>query len=395
MSDYALFVLPIVVAVVAVAAGWLLGRFQLRRSSLSTHRPPNRDYYRGLGSLIDNKADDAVESFIKALEVNSDTIPAYLALADLFRRKGEYDRAIEMHQTLLARTDLLHEDFIRIQLSLAKDYKAVGLLERAEGLLQSVIAENPRDEQRHLARRQLAKLYEAQQEWQLALKTALKLPDSKRADIGHEMANYACELALVALDSNDSEVESWLKQALRLDPTCVRANLMWAQHRMKKHAWRGAVKHLKEVSDQDAKMIPETLTMLSKCFSEMGNSDAYASYLDRCLAMNPSTTAWIERAQLIEKELGIAAASEYMVNALRKHPSLRGFHYLIDLKLQESNPEERDRLMILKELTGQLVQSKPKYQCQHCGYESKQLYWQCPSCKTWDSTRLIQGLEGE
>lgn len=391
MLDVALLVLPIIAA---MAAGWFLGRFQSRGFKAS-HRPPSHDYYRGLGSLIDNKADDAVESFIKALEINTDTIPAYLALADLFRRKGDYDRAIEMHQTLLARSDLLHEDFIRIQLSLAKDYNAVGLFERAEALLQSVITENPRDEQRHLARRQLAKLYESQKEWELALKTAMKLPDSKRGDIAHEMANYACELALSSLENNDSDVEHWLKQALRLDPTCVRANLMWAHHRIKKHAWRGAVKHLKEVSDQDAKMIPETLPLLSKCFSEMGNSDAYGNYLDQCLRVSPSTSLWMERAHLIEKESGIPAASEYMVNALRKHPSLKGFDYLIDLKLQESTQEERDRLKILKELTGQLVQSKPKYQCQQCGYESKQLYWQCPSCKTWDSTRLIQGLEGE
>ena len=391
MLDNVLIALPIVFALVA---GWLIGRFYRHRSA-NGHSPLGRDYYRGLGSLIDNKADDAVESFIKALEVNSDTIPAYFALADLFRRKGEYDRAIEMHQTLLARTDLLHEDFIRIQLSLAKDYSAVGLFERAEGLLQSVITENPRDEQRHFARRQLAKLYETQQEWELALKTAIKLPDSRRADIAHEMANYACELAAIAINGKDTDIESWLKQALRLDPTCVRANLMWAQLRMEKHAWRGAVKHLKEVSDQDAKMIPETLPLLSKCFSELGNSDAYANYLDHSLTVSPSSTAWIERAHLIERESGISAASEYMINALRKHPSLKGFHYLIDLKLQESNQEERDRLIILKELTGQLIQTKPKYQCHQCGYESKQLYWQCPSCKTWDSTRLIQGLEGE
>ncbi len=391
MLDYAPIVL---LTLAAVVAGWLLGRIQSRKVK-SALPSLSRDYYDGLGSLLSNNADDAVESFIRALEINSDTIPAYLALADLFRRKGEYDRAIDMHQTLLARTDLLHEDFIRIQLSLAKDYQAVGLFDRAEGLLQSVISENPRDNQRHSARRQLAKLYERQQEWDLALKTALKLPDSKRADIAHEMAHYACELASLALETNDADVENWLKQALRLDPTCVRANLMWAKHRMQKHAWRGAIKHLKEVADQDAKRVPETLPLLSICFVELGNMDAYTAYLDQCLTKNPSSSLWVERAKLIEKQSGAKEAEVFTIEALRKHPSLIGFDYLLSLKLQASEPEERERLLILQQLTGQLIQSKPKYQCQQCGYHSKQLHWQCPSCKTWDSTRLIQGLEGE
>lgn len=383
--------LALLLIAIAIAVGWLLGRFQERKSSRQ-HNPPNRDYYHGLGSLIDNKADDAVESFIKALEVNTDTIPAYLALADLFRKKGEYDRAIEMHQTLLARTDLLRDDFLRIQLSLAKDYIAVGLLERAEALLQSIITDNPRDHQRHIARRQLAKLYENQQDWDQALKTALTLPDSKRTEIAHEMAQYACELALQA---EDAAVEGLLKQALRLDPTCVRASLMWAEHRMSKYAWRGAVKHLKEVMSQDVKRVPETLPLLGQCFSELGNPDAYADYLERCANLCPSTSVFMEKARLIEWESGTTLAADYMVDALRKHPSLKGFDYLVALKLQESAPDERDRLKILKELTGQLIQSKPKYQCQQCGYSSQQLYWQCPSCKTWNSTHLIQGLEGE
>lgn len=391
MWEYALLS---AVAVLASAAGWFLSRLKCHRSS-SAHRPPSRDYYRGLNSLINNKADDAIESFIKALEINTDTIPAYLALADLFRRKGEYDRAIEMHQTLLARSDLLKEDFIRIQLSLARDYCSVGLMERAESLLQSVISENPRDEQRHNARCQLAKLYESQREWELALKTTLKLPDSKRADIAHEMAHYACELACLVVDSNTLHTESWLKQALRLDPTCVRANLMWAEHRMQRHAWRGAIKHLKEVSDQQPKMIPETLPMLSKCYQELGNSDAYAVYLDQCLAVTPSTTVWIERAKIIEHASDIETAVAYMIDALKKHPSLRGFDYLIELQLKQSDIDEHERLKILSDLTRQLTLSKPHYQCHQCGYESKQLYWQCPSCQSWDSTGLIQGLEGE
>lgn len=98
---------------------------------------------------------------------------------------------------------------------------------------------------------------------------------------------------------------------------------------------------------------------------------------------------------MVETESGPEAAASFMIDALKQHPSLLGFNYLIDLQLQQSSSEERHRLTILRDLTGQLAESKPQYQCHACGYASKQLYWQCPSCKSWDSTRLIQGLEGE
>ncbi|KGK41185.1 hypothetical protein LH51_17045 [Nitrincola sp. A-D6] len=390
MSEYALLI-PMLMA--AIAAGWLLGRY--RRPGNSLQAMPGRDYYHGLNYLIHNKTDEAVERFIRVLEINSDTVPAYLALADLFRKKGEYEKAIELHQTLLARSDLLHEDFLNIQLSLAKDYNAVGLLDRAEALLQSVISDNPRDELRHSARRLLAKLYEKQLEWDKALNTALKLPDSKRTAVAHEMAHYACQLAEGRLGEPGTATENRLKQALKLDPACVRANLMLAEHKMQRYAWRGAIKHLKEVADQDPLMIPETLGLLYQCYTELDNIKVYLSYLEQCLAQYPSTTLIVAKAQLLQASYGDQAAAEYIVDALKKHPSLRGFNYLIDLQLQQSDIAVKGSLSTLRELTEQLAQSKPRYRCGQCGYDSKTLYWQCPSCKTWDSTRPVQGLEGE
>lgn len=390
MPDYVLLI-PVLMA--AVAAGWLLGRYG--RTSRQTQVMPGRDYYHGLNYLIHNKTDEAAESFIRVLEINSDTVPVYLALADLFRNKGDYDKAIELHQTLLARSDLLHEDFLSIQLSLAKDYNAVGLLDRAETLLQSVINDNPRDEFRHSARQLLAKLYEQQLEWEKALSTALRLPDSKRAAVAHEMAHYACQLAEGRLDEPGAEAENRLKQALKLDPTCVRANLMLADQKMQRHAWRGAIKHLKEVADQDPLMIPETLGMLCQCYTELTNIKAYQRYLEQCLAQYPSTTLIVAKAQLLKASQGNQQAAEYIIEALKKHPSLRGFNYLIELQLQQSDAAVSGSLGILRELTELLAQSKPRYRCGQCGYDGKILYWQCPSCKTWDSSRPVQGLEGE
>lgn len=129
----------IVPLVIAIAIGWFLGRRERQSKASRPQTSLSSEYFTGLDYLLNEKVDEAIESFIRALEINSDTIPAHLSLAKLFRRKGDVDRAIQIHQKLLARPDLTRSDFMRIQMALARDYYAVGLLDRAENLLQEII----------------------------------------------------------------------------------------------------------------------------------------------------------------------------------------------------------------------------------------------------------------
>lgn len=393
-SDY-LLIIPLFVA---VGAGWWLGRFQLlqKQSLESSRNDLSTEYFIGLDHLINENTDEAIESFIRALEINSDTIPAHLALAKLLRRKGDVDRAVGIHQKLLARPDLPPAVYLRIQMALARDYDALGLLDRAENLLREIIQHATDVEYRRQALTLLIKLYEKEREWQYALDSASQLLSIDLVDIQHELAHYCCELALVTQKAGDlSAAERHLRQALVYDKSCCRASLIRAQMQMAQSRWRAAIKSLKQVAQQNALFVSETIAPLSECYRALKGEADFEAYLRHCLGRVPSTTVIIAYAEIIRQQQDVYAAGKFLTEELKKRPSVKGFNRLIDMHIEYGSSSTRQSLSVLRGLTGQLEQSKPIYQCNHCGFAGRLLHWQCPSCKQWGTTGPIQGLEGE
>ncbi|EAR60801.1 lipopolysaccharide assembly protein LapB [Neptuniibacter caesariensis] len=383
--------------VIAIAIGWLLGRREVKKSVYTPAQTNlSHEYFTGLDYLLNEKMDEAIESFIRALEVNSDTIPAHLALAKLFRRKGDVDRAIQIHQNLLARPDLSRSDFMRVQMALARDYYAVGLLDRAENLLQEIIKSNSTAKTQSKALSLLIKLYEKEGEWEEALKAAEKLAAEEKRDISVELSHYCCELAEVAFEHKQFQKASEvLKRAEQLDSVNVRVSLLKAQAYMSTEQWKQAIKCLKSIAKQDSLFVSETIPYLKLCYQKIGDKNAYASYLKSSLNSAPSTTVIVALAELIKDERGIYAAGSFITEELKRRPSVKGFNSLIDLHIEYGSESARDSLRVLRGLTGQLELSKPVYRCNSCGFSGRSLSWQCPSCKTWGTTKPIQGLEGE
>ena len=392
-ADY-LLIIPLFLA---VGAGWWMGRFQSRtlRQEQERKNSLNREYFIGLDYLINEKTDEAIESFIRALEINSDTIPAHLTLAKLFRRKGDVERAIGIHQKLLARPDLSHQDFLRVQMALARDYDALGLLDRAENLLSDIIHQASSQEMRRKAQTLLIKLYEKEGEWQQALDTASRLQTQDLREIRHELAHYCCELAQREMVGNSAAAEHFLRQALLYDPDCSRASLIRAQLQIETGRWRQAIKSLKQVLEQDALLVSETIPLLQRCYTELDALAEFEGYLRACLSKAPSASVIIALADRIGQQKGVHAAGIFLTEELKKRPSIKGFNRLIDLHIEYGSSSARQSLTVLRGLTGQLEQRKPVYQCNHCGFAGRTLHWQCPSCKQWNSIRPIQGLEGE
>lgn len=380
----------------AIGIGWLLGRRDVKKRLSRPQNSLSHEYFTGLDYLLNEKMDEAIESFIRALEINSDTIPAHLSLAKLFRRKGDVDRAIQIHQTLLARPDLNRADFMRIQMALARDYYAVGLLDRAENLLQDLIkAPSPKKTQSK-ALSLLIKLYEKEGEWEQALATAEKLSTEERKRIATELAHYCCELVETALSEKQlKRARDYLRKASSYDPENVRISLLQSGIAMQAQQWKQAIKYLKSVGKQDKLFVSETIPDLKRCFEETGDIDEYISYLRTSLAQSPSTTAIIALAEQIKNERGIYAAGSFITEELKRRPSVKGFNSLIDLHIEYGSESARDSLKVLRGLTGQLELSKPVYRCNNCGFSGRTLLWQCPSCKQWGTTKPIQGLEGE
>ncbi|GAA0702855.1 lipopolysaccharide assembly protein LapB [Marinobacterium maritimum] len=394
LSDY-LLIVPLFLA---VGAGWWLGRSQVlnRQAAELSAADLSKEYFNGLDHLINENTDEAIESFIRALEINSDTIPAHLTLAKLFRRKGEVDRAVSIHQKLLARPDLPPADFLRIQMALARDYDALGLLDRAENLLLDIIQQATEANARRKALLLLIKLYEKEREWQQALDTAHQLQTADLAEAQHELAHYCCERAEVVLREGDSgAAEQYLRQALAYDSACCRASLIRARMLMAQSRWRPAIKALKQVLQQNALLVPETIAPLAECYQALEAEDEFEAYLRKCLQEAPSATVLKALAEIIWQHKDVYAAGKFLTEELKKRPSIRGFNRLIDMHIDYGSRSARQSLSVLRGLTGQLEQSKPIYQCNHCGFAGRTLHWQCPSCKQWGTTGPIQGLEGE
>ncbi len=387
----------IVALLLSLALGWILGRGMAKhKRHLYSQQSLSRDYFVGLDHLLNENTDEAIESFIRALEVNSETIPAHLALAKLFRRKGDVQRAINIHQTLLARPDLSRPDSLRIQMALAIDYDALGLLDRAENLLIDIIKQNPPRIIRKKTLTLLTRLYEKESEWQQALDTAAKLGSDHSDDLWHDLAHYCCELAEKSMLKQDyKSAATFLKQSLGFDANCVRSSFLQAKMAMQQQQWKSAVKALRQVEEQDPLFVCETIKDLRQCYTALNAPQEYEHYLRQCLAKAPSATVILALADVVMENRGVYAAGAFITDELKYRPSIKGFNRLIDLHIEYGSESAVDSLKVLRSLTGTLETSKPRYLCGHCGFSAKSLVWQCPSCKKWGSSRPIQGLEGE
>ncbi|SEQ84932.1 Lipopolysaccharide biosynthesis regulator YciM, contains six TPR domains and a predicted metal-binding C-terminal domain [Amphritea atlantica] len=391
MNDY-LFIIPLFIA---VALGWLLGRRQ-RDNSLPAQNTLQQEYFRGLDFLLSEKTDEAIESFIRALEVNSDTIPAHLALAKLFRKKGDVERAIQIHQNLLARSDLSREDFLRIQMALARDYFAVGLFDRAENLLLEIQSQRPGPQTQQKAISLLIKLYEKEKEWQRAIEVARQLSADELEGLEVELSHYCCELAEGYIGQQRyRHAVGKLNTALSFDKGCVRASLLSADMAIRQEDWKGAIRELKRIAVQDPLFLSETVKRLKQCYSELNQMADYEKLMKQWLSKYPSTSIMLAQADMILERQGAYPAGAFITDQLKHRPSVKGFNQLIDLYIAHASKGTNESLMVLRGLTGQLELSKPVYNCQRCGFSGKSLHWQCPSCQSWGTTKPIQGLEGE
>jgi lipopolysaccharide biosynthesis regulator YciM len=389
--------------VVAIACGWLLGRRSLWGQHKSEHGSSlSQQYYKGLNYLLNDQPDGALDSFIKALEVNSETLETHLAVGNLMRRKGEVERAIRIHQNLLARPSLEKEYLHQAHLELACDYISAGLLDRAEGLLLDLAQEAP--ELQAIARKYLLEIYQDEREWRSAIEVAkcllprkglLKSPVGDVA-VATALAHYYCELAEEQLAlRNIRDARNLLKDALSQDRDCVRASLLLGQLEMQTQHYQEAIKAYRKVVGQNPHFIPEILAPLKSCYEALNKPDSYRQFLQECVEQFPSSHSILALARWIKDQEGDEAATALVSKELQRRPSLKGLSELVNLHLSGSEGRAKENLSILQLLIEQLIKDRPSYQCKHCGFTGKKLHWLCPSCKQWGQVEYIRSAEGD
>lgn len=342
----------------------------------------NKEYFLGLNYLIENQPDKAIDAFVKLLEVGNETIDIHLTLGSLFRSRGEVDRAIRVHQNIIARPNLAHEERIHALSELGRDYLQAGVLDRAEKLFLEVVAQ--RGPYKHPCLEFLLCIYEQERDWSKAIATAKQLQLVQTKSMAKVIAQYYCELALGIVGNSPRDAIRSLNTALKINPRCVRANLLLGDIYTGMERYRLAIKHLQRVRDQDAAWLGETTKFLSVCYEAMGKEAQLIDYWEVCLQQTHNVVLVLEMAKSLRKHHGDRVSIEFLAKHMRDYPSMSTLSYLVSIYRDNSVGDALEKLFLLEGYIVDLIRKIMPYQCKQCGFSGAALYWQCPGCRGWE-----------
>lgn len=380
---------------VAALSGWYLGR---RNSAASKKRkqgcpPLSSDYFQGLNFLLNEQQDEALEVFIRMSEQDNETIEIQFALASLFLRRGEADRAIRIHQNLIARPMLSRAQRKKALYELGLDYMRAGLFDRAESLFLELSDDSQYADK---GQRQLLDIYQQEKEWERAIEIAYRLKSKRDNALPRIIAHFYCERAEETMKSGDyAQTAKLLKRAVAEDRNCVRATMLEAQVAEKSNQPKQAVRIYRRVEQQDPEYLPLIIEPLKNCYQQLGDMDEYQRYLQHLCDKDESISLIIANTQLLVEQGEIRTAIDKLLDYLQRRPSLRALDYLLELRTLYSHQQHDISPTILRDVIHSLLAAKPVCRCSHCGFTSKTMHWQCPSCKQWGKIKPIHGIEGE
>jgi lipopolysaccharide biosynthesis regulator YciM len=360
------------------ALGWALAR---RRGT--EEAPRSRE--QAVASLSDDDSDQAVAALSHAADADPAAAELQLTLGGLFRRRGELDRAIRLHESLLARPDLPPKVADAGRIELAQDYLKAGLLDRAEELLKGMEGSSP---QLAGALELLMDLYEQARDWPQALETVRRLQAVKGQGLGPRLAQYCCEMAETAQRQNDAPgAARLLDQALDHNPECVRASLAQACLAEAAKDWSGAIKAYWRAMQQDGRFFSEVAPALERCYQAAGDPDGYSRFLAEAeTALQGSAAPALFRARWLRAHQQDARA--YYGEHLARQPTRQGMLLWMELAAEGENPPPW--LSTLGESLKKSLQNRPRYACGSCGLQPSLQFWQCPRCRRWESVAPVE-----
>lgn len=384
--------MPYLLLPLAVYSGWWAAKNYQGRLAHRRNRLFNDQYFQGLNYLLSEQPDKAIQVFLELAEVNEETVETHLALGNLFRRRGEVDRAIRFHQNIIAKPGLRPPQRTQALLELGEDYMRAGLLDRAERLFSELIESN---EQTPSALRSLLDIYQQEKEWEKALVQADRLQKVEGTHQGGMMAQFCCELAEQALAAGQADQSlKRLRQARRHDPNCVRARFISARLHAAAGAFSDAMTDYEEIAELDSEYIADLLDDYLGAAERAGELARARRRMRGWYEAYHGISLVLKLTDFIAAEEDEEAAGRFLVEALNRRPSVRGLERLIELRaaghLRADSSDD-----ILKALTKRLMARQPGYRCNHCGFSGQMHHWQCPSCRRWNTTRLVHGALGE
>ncbi|MEM6640144.1 MAG: tetratricopeptide repeat protein [Pseudomonadota bacterium] len=369
--------------VTAAAAGWWLGRWTFRRRSDPTVKgSTDAAFLRGVQLLLEDKPDKAIDTFIALMDVDDESIETHFALGGLFRRRGEVDRAIRIHQNLIARPTLLRAHREQALFALAEDYLSAGLLDRAESILVKLGDQSSRKAD---ALWKLADLYERQKDWNQAISARRRLPSTEESE--RIIAHYFCELAEQHQARGDmTAVRKALKSSQAGGAWLVRGALMRFSIALLDGDLKTARRLLKRIAETDARLLLEVWPQLTEAVARTRGANPVDRFLGEIAARSANCEMAITQIALIHGDTDHATVRKGIRAWIEQDGTLR--EWLLRLETVEGIDALDDAVLArLADGLGALLRARANYLCNECGYRADRLYWQCPSCRSWDQTR--------
>ncbi len=361
--------------------GWIAARVDIRQLIAESRTLPS-GYFKGLNFLLNEQPDKAIDAFIEIVKLDPETVELHFALGNLFRRRGETERAIRVHQNLLARPDLPLEHQVHAQYELGQDYLKAGLLDRAEETF-NLLVETQYSAQ---ARRALLEIYQREKEWTRAIDAATALQESGAGGRQKEIAQFYCEIAQDELVHTHADAAlKVLEKALLADRKNVRATLLIGDVHLANGDIEAALLAWRRVEQQSVPHVALVAQRLMDGYRTLGRAQEGANLLKSYMAEASS----IDLLEVVFKAVleldGVEAANQLVSDELRRTPTLLGLDKLLDARLMDAPPSVRPELSLVKNLVHGYAQKLARYQCSHCGFKARQFYWQCPGCSRWET----------
>lgn len=367
------------------ALGWYLARRWPKPLEQAQKSSP--DYLTGLTHLVNQDPDQAIAAFVKAIEVDDETIELHLTLGSLFRKRGEVDRALRIHENLLARPNLKPVYQNQARFELAQDFHKAGVMDRAESLFKDLVSQGmflqPSLEN-------LVALYEQERDWRQALEAARQLEAVKSTSLRPLIGQYYCELSEAARQKKDlAEALRLAGRALSEHPECVRASLLQGGLHEALNDPAAAAKAYRRVPEQDPRFIGEVLVPLKRCYEALNDAAGYRAFLQEAEELWKHPSVVLARARLMQSEN--QDPSGYLMERLERQPQWQGLEVLLESVAAQS-AQSAPVINGFKRVLRKVMERRPTYRCQHCGFTPSFLFWQCPSCKQWAAVVPLDDL---
>ena len=353
--------------------GWAAARVDMRQVVHESRALP-RSYFQGLNFLLNEQPDKAIDSFLEVAKVDSQTVELHFALGNLFRRRGETERAIRMHQNLIDLPDL--DDRVRLQAvsELGQDYLKAGLLDRAEEMFNKLLGTSFEEE----AKRNLLEIYQVEKEWLKAVQIARELPDvASHRDI----AEFYCELAAnEIMRSKPDAAREYLDSAMQENRKCVRASLLQGDLLLQEGKPLEAIDAWQRIEQQDPAFLSLVAQRLLEAYRKLERRDEGIALLSGYLERYPSLDLLDVVYQLVLESEGNEAAYRLVRGELQRNPTLLGLEKLMSARLPLAAPEVRPDVELAKTIIQGYTKRLSRYRCDNCGFKARQFYWRCPAC---------------